>query len=200
MEKAKILTALLLCCAINAFSQNISRPPFVKKGLMNVSLGLSGGVMAFEPVQNIYFKGDFAYCMEDQIAIRADFFVFVPDAGFKGQLDQNSSFLLGAEYHFPFSRFDVSMIFQPGISLVYYEEGVSEKKTQAEPVLSLGLVTSYYILSNFHIFFSTQYVHGSYFMEEPKPYRLDEVRFSGGIGINVFVNHTPVFQRKRPRF
>lgn len=181
-------------------AQNFHNPPFVRKGLMSISTGISGGLMSLEPYQNVYVNASFAYCMEDQIAVRTDFFVFVPDANYKGQLNQNSGFLVGGEFHIPFNRFDFSMLLQPGVSFVYLEEGVSSGKAQAEPVISGTLSTCYYILNNFHVFASAMYLHGSYFMEQPEPYHLDELRITAGIGVNIFVNHTPVFQRKRVKF
>ena len=201
MEKTKILIVLFcVCLSLQPKAQNPTNPPFVKNGLMSMSLGVSGGVMIFEPVQDIYLNGSFSYCMEDQIAIRTDLILFVPDLNFKGQLDKNSSILIGAEYHFPFGRFDISMLFEPGISFVYYEDGMISTKTQIAPIITGGLRTTYYLFNNFHIFLSTIYLHGNYFMEQPEPYRLDELRITGGLGINVFVNHTPVFQRKRVKF
>ncbi|MBS1657474.1 MAG: hypothetical protein K1X63_13120 [Chitinophagales bacterium] len=201
MEKIKILILLaLLLMGFSANAQNFHNPPFVRKGLMYISTGLSGGYMTFEPYQNIYVNGSFGYCMEDQIAVRTDLYVFIPDVNFKGQLNQNTGILVGGEFHLPFNRFDLSLLLQPGVSFVYLEEGVSTKKVQTEPVISGSIGTSYYLFNNFHVFASAMYLHGSYFMEQPDPYHLDEFRITAGIGVNVFVNHTPVFQRKRVKF
>jgi hypothetical protein len=201
MEKTKaVILPWLLFLGISVQAQNFRNPPFVKKGLMNISTGISGGYMTLEPYQNIYVNGSFAYCMEDQIAIRTDLYVFVPDVNFKGQLNQNTGILFGGEFHIPFNRFDFSLLLQPGVSFVYLEEGVSSGKAQTEPVISGSISTTYYILSNFHVFASAMYLHGSYYMEQAEPYHLDEFRVTGGIGINIFVNHTPVFQRKRVKF
>ncbi|MFI5134385.1 MAG: hypothetical protein ACHQD9_00900 [Chitinophagales bacterium] len=201
MEKTKILIALFLALIFHdGMAQNVTKPPFVRQGLMNISAGLSGGVMIFNPVQDVYINTSFAYCIEDRIAVRTDFCFFIPDVNFKGQLNRNSSILFGAEYHFPFQRFDLSLLLEPGVSFVYLKEGTTSTKTQTEPVITASIGTTYYILQNFHVFASVMYLHGNYFMEQPKPFRLDEFRITGGIGINIFVNHTPLFQRKRVKF
>jgi len=201
MEKIKILIPLFTILVMqHSMAQNVSRPPFVRQGLMDMSAGLTGGVMVFNPVQDVYINTSFAYCMEDRIAVRTDFFFFIPDANFKGQLNRNSSILFGAEYHFPFQRFDLSLLLEPGVSFVYFQQGSTSTKTQTEPVISSSISTSYYILQNFHVFASAMYLHGDYFMEQAKPYQLDEFRITGGLGINIFVNHVPLFQRKRVKF
>jgi hypothetical protein len=156
--------------------------------------------MIFNPVQDVYVNGSFSYCMEDRIGVRTDFIFFIPDANFAGQLNRNSSILIGGEFHFPFHRFDLSLLLQPGISFVYLEEGMASTKTQVEPVITGSISGTYYILNNFHVFASVMYLHGNYFMEQSDPFRLDELRITGGIGINIFVNHTPLFQRKKVKF
>jgi len=201
MEKIKVLIALLYCfISSHSEAQNFTKPPFVKQRLMSISSGLSGGVMIFNPVQDIYVNGSFSYCMEDRIGIRTDFILFIPDVNFKGQLDRNSSILIGGEFHFPFNRFDLSLLLQPGISFVYLEEGTTSTKTQVEPVITGSISGTYYILNNFHVFASVMYLHGNYFMEQSDPFQLDELRITSGIGINIFVNHTPLFQRKKVKF
>ena len=201
MEKIKavmpFLFAMLLAEAVTA---QYHAKPFVHKRLMSISTALTGGVMIFNPIQDIYINGSFAYLIEEQIAIRTDLVVFVPDPGFKGQLHKNSSILLGPEFHFPAGRFDMSLIFEPGISFAYIEGGAADKQTQAEPVFLTAMGFYYYILQNFHVLASVGYLHGNYFLESTDPFRLDELRVTGGLGINIFVNHTAAWNRKRVKF
>ena len=201
MEKTKVLMSFLFALLFTeAVTAQYGPKPFVQKRLMNFSTGLTGGVMIFNPVQDVYFNGNFSYCIEDQIAIRTDLVVFFPDANFKGQLQKNSSILLGPEFHFPSGRFDMSLIFEPGISFVYLKDGTADKKTQMEPVLLTAMGFYYYIFQNFHVLAQVGYLHGNYFLESNDPFRLDELRVTGGIGINIFVNHTAAFNRKRVKF
>ena len=93
MEKTKILIVLFIWCfSFHVQGQSMQKPPFVGQRLMSMSLGMSGGIMAFEPVQDVYFTGSFSYCIESQVAIRTDINIFFPDANFQGQLDKNSGF------------------------------------------------------------------------------------------------------------
>lgn len=201
MEKIKVLIiSSILLFPEFSYSQNFHAAPFVRKSLMKVSLGLAGGVHTFNPIQEVFFNGSFSYNMEDQIAVRTDLFLFLPDYNFEGALEKNSSILLGPEFHFPFGHFDLVFLFEPGVSLTYFEGGSADGKPQVEPVMSLSLAPYYYIFRNFHVFVSGGYFHGNYFSENDKPYRLDEFRLTGGLGINFFVNHQPAFQRKRTKF
>jgi len=201
MEKIKALSwVLLLLSAEISHAQNYGSAPFVRKGLMSMSTGLTGGIMTFNQVQDIYFNASFAYCVEQQIGIRTDLCVFLPDYNFEGQLQKNSSILVGPEFHFPFGRFDLSFLFEPGVAFPYLKDGVANQKVQAEPVYVLTLGASYYILQNFHVFASAGYLHGNYFLENVDPFRLDEIRITAGLGINIFVNHQEAFERKRVKF
>lgn len=202
MEKTKVLMPFLFAMLLfaEAGTAQYHSKPFLQKRLMNFSASFTGGVMIFNPVQDMYINGSFSYCIENQIGIRTDLVVFFPDPGFKGQLEKNSSILLGPEFHFPAGRFDMSLIFEPGISFVYEDGGAADKQTQAEPVFLTAMGFYYYIFQNFHILASVGYLHGNYFLESNDPYRLDELRVTGGLGINIFVNHTAAFNRKRVKF
>jgi hypothetical protein len=201
MEKTKVLILLLLLTFAEAsHAQNYGSAPFLRKGLMSISTGLTGGIMTFNELQEVYFTGTFSYCVEQQIGIRTDLCVFLPDYNFEGQLQKNSSILLGPEFHFPFSRFDLSFLFEAGVAFPYLKDGVANQKVQAEPVYVLTLGTSYYLFHNFHVFASAGYLHGNYFLENVDPFRLDEIRISAGLGVNIFVNHQEAFERKIPKF
>src|SRR6185295_17858951 len=134
---------------------------------------------------------------EHQIGVRTDLEVFLPDYNFEGQLQKNSCLLVGPEFHFPFGRFDLSLIFEPGVAFTYLKDGAADKKTQTEPVFTMSLGFYYYLFRNFHVFTSAGYLHGNYFLENTDPFRLDEIRITGGLGINIFVNHQEAFERKR---
>jgi hypothetical protein len=201
MEKIKTLILMLaLLFTRAAEAQQMGRAPFMHRGLMNMQIGLTPGIMVFNQVQDIYFNGSFSYLMESQIAVRTDLYLFLPDYNFEGQLLKNSSFLLGPEFHFPFGRFDISMLFEPGVAFPYLKGGSADGKSQAAPVLNLGLGFYYYFFQNFHVFTTVNYLHGNYFLENTDPFRLDEIRITAGWGINIFVNHQAVFERKSPKF
>lgn len=201
MEKIKALIlpgCMLLVQFANA--QTGGNTSFVRQGLMDMSTGITIGVMTFNPVQEIYFTSSFAYFFEDQISARTDVNVFLPDYNFEGQLQKNSSILLGPEFHFPAGHFDWSILFEPGMAFPYLKDGIPNKKPQAEPVFNFSLGMYYYFLKHFHLSLSAGYLHGNYFLENSNPFRLDEIRIAGGLGINIFVNHQSVFNRKRVKF
>jgi len=201
MEKNKIL--ILLCFLLLAGAteaQNFHASPFLRKGMMKISSGGTAGVMAANPVQEIFLTANFSYSIEDRIAVRTDFFLFMPDYNFEGELEKNSSILLGPEFNFPYGRFDLALLFEPGLSFTRLAGGTLDNKVQAEPVMTFSLATYYFLFQNFHVFASACYLHGNYFLESQDPFRLDEFRITAGLGINIFVNHQPAFQRKRTRF
>ncbi|MCS6917921.1 MAG: hypothetical protein RMK52_06450 [Chitinophagales bacterium] len=202
MENIKIPLIVLTLAMLmqQADGQNFRPRPFVNKRLMELSVGFTGGIHVFEPVQSMYLNGAFAYCMENQIAVRADYFLFIPDPNFRGQLDRNSSLLAGGEFHFPHGRLDLSLLLQPGVAFCFLEVPGSLQRTRAEPIVRLGAETTYYLLNNAHVFVNASYLRGNYYLEGSEPYRLDELRITAGLGIQIFVNHTPVFQRKVVKF
>ncbi|MEO5675730.1 MAG: hypothetical protein ABIQ74_13890 [Chitinophagales bacterium] len=201
MEKIKTLIVLsLMLYSEIALSQHSHSTPFVRKSLMSMSTGLSAGAMVFNPVQEVYFTGSFAYCVEQQIGVRTDLYIFLPDYNFEGQLQKNSCILFGPEFHLPLGHFDWSILFEPGIAFPYFKDGTANKKAQAEPVFQFSLATTYYFLRNFHVSVSASYLHGNYFLESTNPYKLDELRLNASLGINIFVNHQQAFNRKDVKF
>lgn len=202
MEKVKVSLVILFFLFIshNSHSQSIGSAPFIRKSLMSMSGGLGGGIFLYHPVQNIYFTGSFSYCMEDRIGIRSDFYLFIPDVAIGGQLDRNSTILLGPEFHFPAGHLDWTILFQPGLSFSYLKDEASTNQTQAEPVLTLSTGLTYYFFHNFHLGVNAQYLRGNYFSESIEPYNISELRFTAALGVNLFVNHQAAYQRKRPKF
>ncbi len=195
------LMALALWISIDvAHGQHFKKPPFLHQRLLELDVGFGGGALLFEPVQSIYMHTAFAYCMEDRIGIRAEFFYLVADPNFSGQLDQFSGLFLGGEFHFPAARFDWSLLLQPGVARCFLSDGTTDANPRIEPVLQTGLQAAYYVLPIAHVFLQASYVLGVYFQEGPSPYRLDELRIQGGLGLNIFVNRTPLFQRKHVKF
>ncbi len=193
--------ALVLLIGIDiAYGQHFKKPPFLRQRLLELDVAFGGGALLFEPVQSIYMHAAFAYCMEDRIGIRAEFFYLVADPNFSGQLDQFAGLFIGGEFHFPAARFDWSLLLQPGVARCFLSDGNLGVSPRIEPVLQTGWKAVYYVLPLAHVFLHASYVHGVYFQEGPSPYRLDELRIQGGLGLNIFVNRTPAFQRKSVKF
>lgn len=201
MEKNSLVVLLLVLFPMILFGQRKSKS-FVQKDMLSLSGGLSGGILVAHPIQDVYFNGSVEYFMEKRISVRADVFAFLPDYNFEGQLQKNTSLLLGAAWHFPYQRWDTYISFQPGVAFPGLSTGnTAEKvKTGIEPVLEMNGGVSYYFGHNFHAYIGAGYVHGNYYPEKTSTFILDEIRLMAGIGVNVFFNRYDAWDRRKVRF
>ncbi|MBK6484723.1 MAG: hypothetical protein IPG01_16675 [Chitinophagaceae bacterium] len=202
MEKNSLVILLLLLVIPLTMQAQGRKKPFIQKDMFSCSAGLSGGILVSHPIQDIYINTSVEYFMERRISVKFDAFFFLPDYNFEGQLQKNSSILVGAGYHFPYQRWDTYITFQPGLAFPGLSLGNTalEVKTGVEPILSATGGVSYYFFNNLHAFASIGYVHGNYFPEETETFHLDEVRIAAGIGFNVFFNRYAPYERRRPHF
>lgn len=202
MEKNKLVILLWLLLIPLFVSSQGRKKPFIQTDMFSFGTGLAGGVLVSHPIQDVYLNGNVEYFMERRVSVKIDAYLFLPDYNFEGQLQKNSSLLMGAAYHFPYMRWDTYIALQPGIAFPGLSSGNTaiKVKTGIEPILCMSGGMSYYIRNNMHAFASIGYLHGTYYPESPDAFHLDAIRISAGFGFNVFFNRYAPYERRRPRF
>lgn len=202
MEKNPLVIVWLLLAIPLLLPAQGRKKSFIQKDMFSCGAGLSGGILVSHPIQDIYINSSVEYFMERRISVKIDGFLFLPDYNFEGQLQKNSSALIGAAWHFPYERWDTYIALQPGLAFPGLSQGNTalEVKTGVEPVIAVTGGLSYYFFNNLHAFASIGYVHGNYYPEHTSTFYLDEIRIAAGIGFNVFFNRYAPYERRRPHF
>ena len=202
MEKNSVVILLWMLFLPLFIAAQGKKKSFIQRDMFSCGAGAAGGILVSHPVQDIYINGSVEYFMERRVSVKIDGFLFMPDYNFEGQLQKNSSILIGAAYHFPYKRWDTYLSLQPGLAF----PGLSSSNTAipveagVEPILAMNGGLSYYFLNNLHVYACIGYVHGTYFPESPESFHLTEIRVATGIGFNVFFNRYAPYERRRIRF
>ncbi|MEO6166716.1 MAG: hypothetical protein ABIO46_06325 [Chitinophagales bacterium] len=202
MEKNSLVILLWLLILPLFVPAQGRKKSFVQKDMFSFGGGVAGGILVSHPIQDVYLNGSVEYFMERRVSVKIDAFWFLPDYNFEGQLQKNTSLLMGAGWHFPYLRWDTYISLQPGVAFPGLSSGNTalKVKTGIEPVLAANGGVSYYIGNNLHAYASIGYVHGNYYPESPEIFHLDEIRVAAGIGFNVFFNRYAPYERRRIHF
>ncbi|MEP7127804.1 MAG: hypothetical protein ABI729_03005 [Chitinophagales bacterium] len=202
MEKNTVVILFLLMLVPSCLFAQRNKKSFIQRDMFSCGAGVAGGLFVSHPIQDIYINGSIEYFMERRISVKIDAFLFMPDYNFEGQLQKNSSILMGAAYHFPYKRWDTYISVQPGLAFPGLSSGNTAipVETGVEPVIAMNGGLSYYLFNNLHFYTSVGYVHGTYYPESPESFHLDEIRIVAGLGFNVFFNRYAPYERRRIHF
>lgn len=161
---------------------------------------ISPGYLLNTTQTNIYINGALEYFPEDKISLRGESFVMVGAQQKLALLNQNSSLMFGALYHFHKDRLDFFVGLETGVSITkptdtYFNDTVVSGNSTAivsgtfsykYKVLSLiSPVTgvTFYVSNYFNFFLNAHYVKERYFgYTNGKTLLLDEIRISAGLG------------------
>lgn len=202
---------LSLVCFSLVCSAQQENGQFIHKHLVRADASIVPGYMINSFLSNVHLNGNIEYYMDNKVSIRGDANYMLGSSGLTDRsmgLKNNASVMLGAVFHFPTkNHFDPYAIIQPGFAYsssykqlntatadfapgedrVYYKGAIS-------PLGSAGIGFNYYFQRFAHLFMETRYVHGQYLSDAPSPVSLNELRFTFGLGFNVFV----VKEKKKP--
>lgn len=184
---ARCLTALLCVPALACSAQGGSS---LGLGLLRGSAAISPGLMVHEDASNIYLSGKLEYFIDQRISFRGEGFWYRGSQREQDLLAQNSQIAFGPFYHFAKGRSDLSIGFEPGISLVQPARPVIlivSEPLRAVPNVSLCAGYTFAVWEYFHFFVDARYVHASYPGAIGEPLPLDEVIIGGGLGFQVQV-------------
>ncbi len=190
---------LLMLVSTLAFGQKKNRPELtgediLRKGLVRAQMTISPGWTIADGNTNLYLQGDMEYFLQDKISLKGDISYFLDTQG-DGYLKHNHSLFFGAQYHFPYKRFDPYIGFHPGVSLIQAKNptiGTDENPVEysvsnlkASPAISVATGFNYYVWRYIHFMANVKYVHAKHPTVWGTNYALDEFRISFGLGWNV---------------
>jgi hypothetical protein len=180
------------------------KEPFIRRGLLRNEATFSTGSMFSQGVTNVYLQGGIEYYISDNVSIRGEGYYFVTSLGNFQPFAFHHSVMSGASYHFKTkNHFDPYFGLAPGISItamnvptgIYCDPGpctgeTMAGKTNIDPLATLHLGFNLYFQRWFHLFMETNYIYGRHFSDYPAE-SLSELRFSFGLGWNIFVLKKP---------
>lgn len=190
---------LLLLVSTLAFGQKKNRPELtgediIRKGLVRAQATISPGWTLADGMTNVYLQGDMEYYLEDKVSLKGDVSFFLGTQG-NGYLKHNHSLFFGAQYHFPYKRFDPYIGLHPGVSLVQVNNptmptpeidvAIGESNLKASPAISVATGFNFYVWRYIHFMANLKYIHAKHPAEWGTNYALDELRISFGLGWNV---------------
>jgi hypothetical protein len=188
MEKLFFTMALLT----SLFATGQSDERFVRKGLLRASGGIVSG-NHFSGLSCVYLNGNAEYHPDASFSVRGDMNVLAGSraAGNGHSLEHNHSVLLGMVMHARTkNKLDPYLVLQPGMAITSVkfsdEEGTSRTSAlQVTPLATAGIGFNYYFPRFAHLFAEARYVYGNH-LSDLGPVSLEEMRFSFGLGFNVF--------------
>jgi hypothetical protein len=182
-----VTLALLSVFNLPAFSQRIWE---VRKGCVRSQGNLGGGYLFQQKAISAYVNGEMELFFDDRFAYTGAVAIsFLTNRKNETGLKANHALFFGGNYHFikP-KRWDPYIGLTPGVGLVRatYKKGDEIKTTPftLAPLLSAQIGCNFYVCSFLHFFAKVQGMAGQMFSTLPSPQRLDELKFTGGMGWN----------------
>lgn len=196
----KATPLLLMLVSTLAFGQkNWNRPEpegddIIRKGLVRAQLTISPGWTIGQKNTNIFLQGDLEYYVTRAVSVKGDIAYFLDTQG-NSNLLHNHSLFFGANYHFPYKRFDPYIGLHPGASLIQMRNPVtgtdelpveySRSVIKVSPAIAVTTGFNFYVWKFFHFLGKVSYVHASHPTEWGENYALNEFRIAFGLGLNV---------------
>lgn len=195
------MTAIMVLILISSqtFGQKKNRAELtgediIRKGLVRAQGTISPGWTIANGTTNLYLQGDLEYYLENRVSLKGDISYFIGSVGSK-EMKQNHSLFFGAQYHFPYKRFDPYVGLHPGASLIQMRnmempnaelaETITESQMKIAPAVSVSTGFNYYVWRYIHFMANVKYVHATHTTEWGATTALDEFRISFGLGWNV---------------
>jgi len=181
---------------------------------LRVGLSFTPGIMPQNSLGNTYLSGALEYYLSTHFSLASTVMVFLNNnltkdeesviMGQGGQgviLKMNHQNYTGLRYHFLKDKsFDPFIGFQPGFAITqtnenYYDDEIltygfvynpprHDTKVSLNPMASFDVGFNFYAVKYFHLFVNSRYVMGLH-LGGLKPYRLNELQVSFGLGLNL---------------
>lgn len=188
--KGFLFTCILFIGATQANAQYVWDE---RKGCIVAQGNLAPGYLIESKQVSAYVNGDAELFLTDRFAYEgALWYSFATTHPGEPGIKANDALFAGGEYHFlqP-KRIDPFVSLTPGVGLVQVAyrsaDGISLTPYTAAPLVSMSIGANYYVGWIFHFFFKVQGVVGQTFSVLPTPQRIDEIKFTCGLGLNTRV-------------
>ena len=198
----KYLFFLTVFFSVCIFAQEES-VQFIKKNLVRADASIMAGYMFKDNLNNVHLNGGVEYYLDNRISVRGSASYMIGSSGLSADsmgLKDLASIYVGPLFHFKTKgHFDPYFIFQPGISYAssfkatYTSSPKENTKTASyegamSPIVTAGFGFNYYFQRYAHLFMEIRYVYGNHLSAAPHPISLQELRFTFGLGFNLFVH------------
>lgn len=192
--KKRIVTLIaLVLVATVATAQKKPRLPIWedRKGCVRSQGNLAAGYLFHQKQVAAYLTGDMDLFIDRRVSFNGQIWTsFATTAKDKPGVRANHSLFWGLNYHLTKKgRFDPYIGITAGAGLVRlnYHNGESIQRTpfNVVPLLSAQIGMNYYVGSIFHFFAKAQGVSGIFLPGANKGQRLEELRFTAGLGWNL---------------
>ncbi len=183
-----LFTLFFLVAIEDVISQKIWEE---RKGCIRTQGNLAGGYLFSQKIATAYITGDMDVFVEDRVGVAGSIWAsFATNRKNEVGVKANHAVFWGINYHFlkP-KRFDPFIGLTPGVGLVrvVFKNGDAIKQTPftVVPLVSATLGFNYYVGSIFNFFAKVQGVTGHVTANMPSPVRLEELKFTAGLGWNL---------------
>ncbi|MCW5907663.1 MAG: hypothetical protein KIS94_07390 [Chitinophagales bacterium] len=193
--ETKRLTALLLPLLLIASGTYAQKKRIMiweeRKGCIRSQGNLAAGYLFPQKQVAAYLAGDMDLFVDNRVSVNGQLWTsFATTAPNKPGILANHSVFWGMNYHIlPKGRFDPYIGLTPGLGLVRanYFDGEAMRKSafDAVPLISAQVGVNYYVGWIFHFFAKVQGVSGVFFKDVPRSSRLEELKFTAGLGWNL---------------
>lgn len=183
MKKLSLLL-FLLAAAPAAQAQD---GPYIRHGLLRAFGTLTPGIMTSQSLTNMYFHGNIEYYLDDRISLRGDGFLFLASTKSRVVYQANHSLFAGASRHISTEgNFDPYFGLLFGLGMTQLPGDIVAEPVSYNPLLSPHIGINYYGEKVFHIFGEVRYVMGKNFPAGQPASSMGELRFSFGLGLDIF--------------
>ncbi|MEN9400486.1 MAG: hypothetical protein RL632_1589 [Bacteroidota bacterium] len=193
MVKGFIFTACMSFFG-TAFSQDL-----IGAGLIKTTGSITPGRMVGQPMRNVYFSGFAEVYTHKKVSFRGDALWYVDGQSKAAQESwryaRNLSVYFGAFYHFNKNNWDMHLGFQPGMAVVVPSGSVQVNPlAKACPSAAFHVGSTFFVWKYFNFYADVAYTHTYYRGLNTGSVYLGEVLFTAGLGFNINVLQTKLFQ------
>jgi hypothetical protein len=190
-----LFIVLFLSALNSSFSQSVIGP-----GLIKATGSITPGSMVAQPIRNVYFSGFSEIYASEKVSFRGDALWYVDGQTKAAQASwryaRSLSVYFGAFYHFNKNNWDMHIGLQPGMAVVVPSGSVQANPlAKACPSAALHVGTTFFVWKYFNFYADLAYVHSYYRGLNSGSVYLGEVLFTAGLGFNINVLQTKLFQR-----
>lgn len=181
-----------------AYGKRMMRPMgFRQAGTLEASATFSPSVMLNRPSSNYYLSGFAEYHFDTKVSLRSDNYFYLNSVEEFPFIEDAFRSYFGILYHLnqdQFTNWDVTLGFQPGITLMSTTnntEGlqtfapIEPSRVVASPSFALSIGAKFYVWKYFNFFANLNYLNSKMGGIPEGPFKTDELVFSAGLGFQI---------------
>ena len=186
MKKITLLIIFVFLVTKDHLARTDENGKIIRSGLLTTQLTLSPSRL-FSNGQLFYLHGGIEGYLNDNLSISGDGYYYLGILSPENkEFDFMHNLFSGVFWHFTKKNNDFYIGFQPGVSIVKLNSetfNLATTKTGINPVISPVFGYRFFLGDFFHFYTQARFVFGenNYYLHK----RIDEFRFSAGLGFNI---------------